>query len=216
MSDLVDEVEREIRAERTKRLAIRYGSIAGVLLLLGLAGFGGWQGWRWWENRAAEQVATRFLATAQQMEAEGADLAAATRAFEAIAADSPAGYRALALLRAAALQAERGEVEAALASYQRIAEDRAVDGLYRDLARLMWGLHALDHAEPDAVIARIEPLAAPGAPWQASAREVLALAQMRAGRTAEARAHLRALAAEPTTPQALRERAGRLLQGLGS
>lgn len=216
MSDLVDEVEREIRAERTKRLAIRYGSIAGVLLLLGLAGFGGWQGWRWWENRAAEQVATRFLATAQQMEAEGADLAAATREFEAIAADSPAGYRALALLRTAALQAERGEVEAALASYERIAADGAVDTLYRDLARLMWGLHALDRTEPDAVIARIEPLAAPGAPWQASAREVLALAQMRAGRAAEARAHLRALAAEPTTPQALRERAGRLLQGLGS
>jgi hypothetical protein len=80
----------------------------------------------------------------------------------------------------------------------------------------MWGLHAVDGADPGQVEARVAPLAADGAPWRASAREVLALAAIKRGDTDGARRALQALLADAAAPAGLRERAGRLLQGLGS
>jgi len=216
LPDLVDEVDEELRAERAKRLALRYGGMLAGLLLLVLAGVAGWQGWRWYENRQSAQAAERFLTVAREAASEGADMRSAAERFAAIAADAPGGYRILAGLRAAALQAETGQRDAALATWNALAADGAVDPLYRDLATLLWGLHALDTADPGEITARLTPLAAAGAPWRASAREVLALAALRAGRTAEARTQLQALLAEPGTTPGIRERANRLLQGMGS
>jgi hypothetical protein len=214
--DLIDEVEEDLRAERAKRLAQRFGGLALAAVLLLLAGVGGWQGWRWWEGRQAATAAEAFLSAAQSAAAEGADLGAAAERFAAIAREAPSGYRTLARLRAAALLAETGQTEAALAAWEAVAADSGVEPLYRDLATLLWGLHALDSADPARIAARLAPLAAPGAPWRASAREVLALAALRRNDAAEARRQFDALLADAATPQGVRERATRLLQGLGS
>lgn len=195
---------------------MRYGGLAAGLLLLVLAGLGGWQGWRWYENRQAGAAATEFLRLTQEAAAEGADMRAAAERFTAIAATAPPGYRTLARLRAAALLAETGQLEAALAAYEALAADAAVDRLYRDLATLLWGLHAVDGGDAAEIAARLTPLTAEGAPWRASAREVLAMAALRAGRSAEARGHLQALLADDYTPSGIRDRARRLLQGMGS
>ncbi|HEV7457084.1 MAG TPA: tetratricopeptide repeat protein [Roseococcus sp.] len=216
MPDLVDEVDEELRAERAKRLAMRYGSLLAGALLLALAGVAGWQGWRWYENRQAGQAAAQFLAVAQEAAAEGADMRAAAQRFSAIAAEAPAGYRTLARLRAAALLAETGQRDEALAAYNALAADGGADSLYRDLATVLWGLHAVDVADAGEITARLTPLAGEAAPWRASAREVLALVALRAGRNAEARGHLQALLADAATPPGIRERANRLMQGTGS
>ncbi|MFN3447491.1 MAG: tetratricopeptide repeat protein [Roseococcus sp.] len=216
MPDLIDEVEEDLRAERAKRLAQRFGGLALAAVLLLLAGVGGWKGWRWWEGRQAATAAEAFLSAAQSAAAEGADLGAAAERFAAIAREAPSGYRTLARLRAAALLAETGQTEAALAAWEAVAADSGVEPLYRDLATLLWGLHALDSADPARIAARLAPLAAPGAPWRASAREVLALAALRRNDAAEARRQFDALLADAATPQGVRERATRLLQGLGS
>ncbi|WP_027285475.1 tetratricopeptide repeat protein [Rubritepida flocculans] len=216
MPDLMDEVEEDLRAERAKRLAQRFGGLALAGALLLLAGVGGWQGWRWWEGRQAAAAAEAFLSAAQSAAAEGADLSAAAERFAAIAREAPSGYRTLARLRAAALLAETGQTEAALAAWEALAADSGVEALYRDLATLLWGLHALDSGDPARIAARLAPLAAPGAPWRASAREVLALAALKRDDAAEARRQFDALLADAATPQGVRERATRLLQGLGS
>ncbi len=212
----MDEVEEDLRAERAKRLAQRFGGLALAGALLLLAGVGGWQGWRWWEGRQAAAAAEAFLSAAQSAAAEGADLSAAAERFAAIAREAPSGYRTLARLRAAALLAETGQTEAALAAWEALAADSGVEALYRDLATLLWGLHALDSGDPARIAARLAPLAAPGAPWRASAREVLALAALKRDDAAEARRQFDALLADAATPQGVRERATRLLQGLGS
>lgn len=216
MPDLIDEVEEELRAERAKKLGQRFGGIAFGVALVVLAGVGGWEGWKWWEGRKASAAAESFLSASQDAAAEGADLRAAAERFAAIGRDAPAGYRTLARLRAAALLAETGQGEAALAAWQAISSDSEVDPLYRDLATVLWGLHALDSADPGQVAARLAPLAAANAPWRASAREVLALAALRRNDPAEARRQFDALLADTATPQGVRERATRLLQGLGS
>lgn len=215
MPDLVDEVDEELRAERAKRLAGRYGGIAAGVALLALAGVGAWEGWKWNEQRLAANASGAFLSAAQASAEEGADLPAVARRFGEVAAQAPAGYATLARLRQAALLAEAGDLPGALALWDALARDGSADDLYRDLATLMWALHGLDTGNAGQIEARVGPLAREGQPWRASAREVLALAQLRRGAEAEARTGLRALVSDPATPQGVRDRAGRVLAGLG-
>lgn len=216
MPDLVDEVDEELRAERAQRFAQRFGgALAGVALVV-LAGVGGWEGWKWWEARQAGIAAARFLDAAEAASAENADLAAVAQRFGTVAAEAPAGYRTLARLREASLLAEAGNREAALAAWDALSQDAGAEGLYRDLATLMWALHSVDTAEPGSVEARLLPLATDDAPWRASAREVLALLAIRRGNTEQARRSLEAILSDAAAPQGVRDRAGRLLGGLGS
>jgi hypothetical protein len=213
--DIFDEVEEDYRAERMKRLLARYAGLltgAALLVVLGVAGL---QGWRWWQDRAAAQAAVAYLAAGRSAAEPGADAKAVAERFAGIAAEAPSGYRMLSRLRAAALLAEAGDKPGALALWDAVAADDAVDPLYRDLATVMWGLHSLDAGDPAAVEARLAPLAAGTGPWRASAAEILALAALKRGETDAARRGLAALAADDTAPQGVRDRAGRLLSGLG-
>lgn len=214
--DLFDEVQEDLRAERMQALLKRYGGLltgAALLVVLGVAGM---QGWRWWQAREATAAATLYLAAAQASAAPGSDDKAAAERFADLARSAPSGYAMLARLRAAALKAEAGEREAALALWDQVSRDTAVEPLYRDLATLLWGLHALDAGDAAAVEARLAPLTTPNGPWRYSAEEVRALAAIRRGETEAARRSLTSLAGDQTAPEGVRQRAGRLLSGLGS
>jgi hypothetical protein len=216
--DIFDEVEQDLRAERAQRTLARYGGLILGALLLAVAGVGAWQGWRWWQGRQAEAASVAYLAAGQAAAVEGTDLKAAADRFASVAAESPAGYRTLARLRAAALKAETGDRAGALAIWDAVAADSGAEPLYRDLATLLWGLHALDagsSVEPGAIEARLAPLAEPGKPWRASAEEIRALAALRRGATEQARKTLAALAADGDAPQGVRDRAGRMLTEIG-
>lgn len=215
MPDIFDEVQEELRAEKARQLGVRYGGILAGLALLVLVGIGGWQGWRWHQQREAAQAATAFLQVSQATEAQGADLRAAADRFAALAAEAPEGYRVIARLRAAALKAETGQRDAALALWDQVAADGSAPRIYRDLASLMWVLHSLDSGDPAQLASRLEPLAQPGGAWQASAREMQALLAIRRGEKSEAKRGLEALANDVTAPRGLRDRAGRLAAGLG-
>jgi hypothetical protein len=214
LPDIFDEVKEELRAERARKLWVRYGGVFAGIALLAVVGVGGWQGWRWHEQRQAGQAALAFMEIHRAAEAPGADLKAAGDRFAAIAQDSPEGYRLLARLRAAALKAETGDRDAALAMWDQVAADGRAPQIYRDLASLMWALHGLETQDPAALESRLAPLT--GGPWAASARELQALVAVRRGQPAEAKKTLEALAADVTAPQGVRERAGRVAAGLGS
>lgn len=216
MSDIFQEVEDDLRAERARRLAQKWGGVALAAALAVLAATGGWQAWRWWQAREAAAAAASYLALGRQAEAAGADLAAIGDGFAALGREAPAGYRALAGLRAAALKAESGDLAGALALWNRIAADSGTDPLYRDLATLLAVSHAVDSGDPAELAARLAPLLAEGHPWRASAREAAALLAIRRGQAAEARRMLEALAADQAAPPGLRERAQRLAAGLGA
>jgi hypothetical protein len=213
--DLVDEVDEEIRQERAALLARRFGGLFAALAMFVLAAVGGWQGWQWYENRNAAAAAEAFLAATRDAAAEGADTRAVALRMAALGAGAPNGYRILSQLRAAALTADAGDGAAALAMWDRLSADSSADPLYRELATLLWGLHALAEGAPRAaeVQARLAPLTARG-PWRASAREIVALAALAAGNTSEARRGLTELARDDGVPQGVRERAQRLLSGI--
>ena len=214
MTDIFDEVEEDLRAERTKRLLARYGGLLTGAALLIVAAVAGLEGWRWYEARGAGTAAEAYLAAGRDAAAEGADIKAIAGRYDALATTAPEGYRVLARLRGAALKLEAGDAAGALADWDAGARDSGADPLYRDLATLLWGLHSLDAGDPAAIEARLAPLAA--GPWRASAEEVRAMAAMKRNDTAEAKRILTALSVDPVAPQGVRDRAGRLLQGLGS
>ncbi len=213
MPDIFDEVKEELRAEKARKLWVRYGSVFAGVALLVVVGAGGWQGWRWYQGQQAAKTALVFMEAHRAAEAQGADLKAAGERFAEIARNAPEGYGILARLRAAALKAETGDRDAALALWNEVSGDARAPQIYRDLASLMWALHGLDTQDPAALDSRLAPLV--GSAWGASARELQALVAIRRGDTATAKKNLEALAADVTAPAGVRERAGRIAATLG-
>lgn len=216
MADIFDEVQEELRAERAKRLLNRYGGLLAGAALLAVVAVAGVQGWRWWQDRAALAASEGYLAAARAASEPGTDAAAAAGRFAAVAAEAPPGYRVLARLRAAALRADAGDRDAALAEWDAVARDGAADTPFRDLASLLWGMHALEKDDTAAAVeARMAPLAEGNGPFRASAAEIRALAALKRGENDAARRGFRALANDGAAPQGVRDRAGRVLSGIG-
>ncbi len=220
MVDIFDEVEEDLRAERAQALLKRYGGLLVALALLTIGVAAGWQAWRWWQAKRDMAAGTAFLAamsTAQVVgpASDAASRKAAITAFEQVAATAPDGYRSLARLRAAGLQADAGNLAAAAALYDQVAGDSSADKLMRDLASLLWAQRQLDTGDPARLEARLKELAEPDNPRHALASEDLALLDLRQGQTEAAKVTLRGLAGDLTLPQDLRGRASLLLNRLG-
>ena len=220
MADIFDEVSEDLRAERAKRLAVRYGGWVLVAALLIVAGVAGWQVWQAREAARSAAVAGRYLTALRASGeappgAEPPDRAKAAAELASLADAAPAGYRTLARLRLAALRAETNDAPAALALWDQVAADAAADPLLRDLAGLLWAQHQVDAGDPAAIEARLRPLMGPNNPWRSLAQETEALLALRLGRADQARQAFRHLSADLAAPAGVRARAEALLTRLG-
>lgn len=220
MVDIFDEVDEELRADRAQDLLKRYGGliIAAACAVVLLAA--GWQGWQWWQNKQDQAAAGSFLAAMRAADTlppggDGAQRASALADFQKLAAASPAGYRTLARLREAGLQADAGDLAGASAIWDQVAGDSTVDPLLRDLAVLISSLRMLDTGNPALLEARLKPLTGADNPFRTLAEEQLALLDLRQGRTDQAKETLRRLVQDIAAPTGVRNRAGGLLARLG-
>ncbi len=220
MVDIFDEVDEDLRAERAQRLLQRYGGvIIGAAILIVVAA-GGWQAWRWYQAKQDQAAAVQFLTAMNLADSTGAGTgnasrAAAIAAFNSVATMAPEGYRTLARLREADLQAASGNTAAAAALWDQVAGDGSADPLLRDYASLMWASHQIDSGDPAILQARLRPLTAPDNAWHALANEQLALLDLRLGKPDAAKAALHRLAEDVTAPNGVRGRANGLLNRLG-
>jgi hypothetical protein len=112
------------------------------------------------------------------------------------------------------VRAEAGDVDGAVAAWDRLAADGGIDDVYRDLARLLAAMHLVENAPADEVGRRLAPLDAGDNPWRFFARELKAALALKSGGRAEARQLLQGLADDAGTPQGTRARAGELLSAL--
>lgn len=222
MADIFDEVNEDLRAERARQFALRYGWIVALVAVLLAAGFGGWQAWRSYQMREVGTVASAYLGAMRAVSgptpSDGEATPSRTAAmaeFDRLAASGPEGYRSLARLRSAALHASSGDLPGALAAWDKLSADTSADPLLRDLANLMWVQHQVDAGDPAAVEGRLQPLIAPGNPWRPLALESQAWLALRTGRTDQARATLRQLAGDVMAPDGVRGRANGLLIQMG-
>lgn len=219
MVDIFDEVDEDLRAERAQHLARKYGWAIIVAAVLVIAGVAGWEYYQRWQVQQDAAVAARYIAAidaAQQAPAVNPEARAAQVApLQELTRTAPDGYRVLADLKAAGLLADTGNVQGAVDLYNQVAADQKADPLLRDLASLLAAQRQLDNGDPAQLAARLGPLALPGNPWAPLAKEQLAMLDLRQGHNDDAKAKLKALAADILAPTGVRARANALLQGLG-
>ena len=136
MSDdhFVREVDEEIRSDQFKSLWDRYGILlisAAVAIVLGTAAY---RGYEYWQDSRASASGDAFLAALKL--AGSGDNDGALKALTELEKTGVGAYPVLARMRAATVEAEKGDAAKAVALFDAVADDAKVDAAVRDMARL--------------------------------------------------------------------------------
>lgn len=208
MSDFIREVNEEVRNDRFKHALNRYWLLLLALVVLVLAAVGSWRGTDYLRTQKAESVGGQYLA-ALELARDGKSAEATAALDQVVAAGTPA-YRLLARFR---LAAELGTTDKAAGArlFDDLAADPAVDAAMQTVARLRAALLLLDTTPYEAYRQRLVPLADANSPTRNLARELLAIAALKADKTDEAGRDLDAIETDPTASASQRQRAEALL-----
>jgi hypothetical protein len=185
--EFIREVDDELRREQALTIWKRYGRWIITLVVGGLALFAGYL---WWQNDRETKLGVdgEHLSTAlDELSAGNTD--AAKPQLDTLAASKSDGVA--------------------------IATDANLDQPYRDLALVRQTAAEFDTMAPDAVIARLKPLAVKGNPWFGSAGEMVGISYMRKGQNDLAGAMFGAVAKDETVPETIRSRVVQLAGILG-
>jgi hypothetical protein len=215
MSDIFDEVEEDLRRARFEALWKKYWVSIVTVAVIVVVAVGGWRFYEYQQEQQSAAAGARFEAA---MRLSRTDAGEAEKQFSAIAADAPSGYRIMARFRQATELAQRDK-PGAVKALDALAADTAIGPLLQDVAKVRAAYLLVDTAPQAEIVSRMEPLAGPGKPYRHSAREILALAAMRAGDKAGAERWLQQIQLDTETPQGVRGRAeliSTVLAGQGS
>lgn len=204
MADIFREVDEEVRQDRALALWKKYQNVIITAAALIVLAAGGWRFWQAQQLKAA-YVADEKLQAAMALSREGKAQEAEAE-FVALAKDAPAGYAAIARLRAAG-ELTAKDRKGAVAAFDAIAADAGFDPLFRDAARLRAGMIRVDDADMKEIEQRLSPLAAAGRPFRSSARELLALAALKFGDLEVAGRWLDQIVTDSESPGAMKQRA---------
>ncbi len=208
---LIREVDDAVRQDTLMNFWEKRGRLVIGLIIAGLALFGGWLLWQNHSHNkadeAGEQLATVLKAS------QGAPLDQA--AMDKLAASGLSAQATAAALVKAGLASARGDSKTAIADYAAIAADTRAPQAYRDLALLRGTTLQFDSLPPAKVIAALAPLNVPGKPFFASAAEVMAAAQIKAGQTPAAANIYAEISRDKAAPVNIRLRAAQMASTLG-
>ncbi|MBL8832251.1 MAG: tetratricopeptide repeat protein [Rhodospirillales bacterium] len=210
MADVFDEVDEEIRQQNALKLWKKFAPLIGAVAVAIVAGTAGWVMWQDHQRKRAEADALRFV-TASEIATTDAERAIVE--LRALARDGKAGYASLARLKEAALTLDRDRAQG-LALYRQIAADASVDPQLREGAVVVAALLAVDGEAASDVARSVAPLQTPAGAWRHAAREVEALAFLRAGDRAKALEIYRSLADDLSAPSGMRQRATEITAAL--
>ena len=207
------EVDENLRRDQAQAFAKRYGTMLAGGVLLFLAGIGGWL---YWQDRQSKSAA----ADSETLSAAMTDIADKRTAtvgptLDSLANSASEGIATEARLAQASVALAGGNRASAIAIYRSVADDSGLAQPFRDLATLRLVSLEFDSIKPEAVIARLEPLAKPGNPWFGSAGELTAMAMLKQGRKAEAGRLFAAIAADTQVPDTIRSRVVQIAGTLG-
>jgi hypothetical protein len=205
LSDIFREIDEELRRDNWQQLWARYGRYVLALAVLTVVVTAGAMAWRQYQASQREAEGVRYAA-ALDLTRQGKNTDAA-EAFSALAQRASTGRAALARLEEAAAKVKAGDVDGAIAVYDRIAADGSADPVFRDIATLFSARYSLDKGDTAGVITRLQPLTNASSPWHGLALEMTASAELKAGDVAKARADFDQLAKDNSVSQGVRQRA---------
>jgi len=208
MSDIFREVDEEVRRDKAVEFWKKYQNyLIAVAALIVLAT----AGWRFYDYRRlqAAQAAGAQFEQALDLDRSGKETEASA-ALANVAAQGPNGYRIVARLAEAAVLAKTDRV-GAIAAYDALAGDAAIDPLFQEAARLRAALLRLDEGQIDKAKAALEALAGPAGAYRHTAREMLGVIALAAQDYEGAGKWLDMIVADPDAPQSPRQNAELLL-----
>lgn len=209
MSDIFREIDEELRRDNWQQLWTRYGRYVIALAVLAVVVTAAAVAWREYRLHQREAEGVRY-ASAIDLARQGKNTEAA-EALAALAQGASSGRAALARLEEAAAKVKAGDVDGAIAAYDRLVADSATDAVFRDIATLYGARYRLDKGDTAKAIAQLQPLTNASSPWHGLALEMTAAAELKAGDTAKARADFEQLAKDSAVSQGVRQRANEML-----
>jgi len=208
MADIFDEIDEELKQDRTKELWTRYGKFVIAAAAAVVIGVGASQGYSAFMRSQAETAANLY-----QQALKSDDSVAA---LESRLGDLTDGYAMLGRFQIAAGLAKAGDLAGAEAGYLAISSDSSVAPLYRDAALLMSAMNAPQGADAGDLQQRIAPLADGAGPWKGLALELSAAFDLQQGQADAALSKLETIVELAETSPELRQRAARLVDILKS
>jgi hypothetical protein len=197
------EVEEELRSDRMRSLWRRFAPyvIGGAIAIVALVAVN--EGWAWYTNSRSSAASEEFYSALDL--AEKGDLAGANAQLDSIMEHGSGGYPALAEFRKAALLAETGDISGAVAAYDSLANTQSNVRL-RELALVLAAGLMVDNGTLADVEGRIGTIAVDGNPMRRVARELLGLAQYKAGNAKDAQLSFEAVISDPLASAGIRNR----------
>jgi hypothetical protein len=208
------EVNEELRSDQLRFVWKRYGKIligAAAIIVLGTAGY---RAYDYWDEHNASQSGDRFIAALQLASENKNDEALA--ALSAIEKDGTGSYPVLAKLRAASVQANKGDAAGAVAALTDISNDGKAPQAIRDLAKLRAAWLLIDTGTYEQVAAQAEGMTAQGQMLANSAREAMGLSAYKAGNMPQAKQWFKQIADDATAPRNVANRAQIMLDNIAA
>ncbi|MEP9357790.1 tetratricopeptide repeat protein [Sphingomonas sp. KR3-1] len=208
------EVDEEYRRSQVIGIWQKYGRViiaAVIVFLVAVAGFLFWQ-----HQTASTQGARGEQYDAALREIEQNQLDKANPQLATLATSGGNGYAAMAAIVEANLLLQKKDAKGAAAKFAAVAGNSAFAQPYRDYALLRQTATEYDTLKPEVVVSRLQGLAKPDSAWFGSAGEMVATAQIKLGKRAEAGKLLQQIAqGGENVPDTTRQRAVQLASVLG-
>jgi hypothetical protein len=207
------EVDENLRRDRARDFARKYGVWFVIAIALFLVGSGGFI---WWQQHKAQRSEKQVEQLAEIFKNIGSGAVGdAPKQLDEMADNGSKGVRATAMFTRAALALQQNDVKTATAKYREIAEDGSLPQPYRDAALIRQTALEFDSLKPQEVISRLQPLAKPGSPWFGTAGEMTALALLEQNQNAQAGQLFAAIAKDKSVPDSIRARSVQIASSLG-
>jgi hypothetical protein len=208
------EVDEEYRRAQMLSIWQRHGKLiigAVVVALLALAGYLFWQHQT---DTAAGKRGEQYDAALREIEQNQLDKAGPDLA--KLSASGNNGFAAMSTIVQGNLALQKKDAKGAAAKFAAVASNSAYPKTFRDYALIRQTVAEYDTLKPEVVISRLQALAKPESAWFGSAGEMVAAAQIKLGKRAEAGQLLEKIAkGGENVPETTRQRAVQLASVLG-
>jgi hypothetical protein len=202
--DLFNEVDEELRSDQAASLFRRVAPWVTAVLAVVLIGYCGVWAYKAYQDRNLASASLDYQKGVDAL--QQGDSAGALASFEQARKAGAPGYRTLALMQEGDLRTSAGKPEEAAKLFDQAA-DGAPNQVIGDLARLKAALALLDSTPLVQMHTRLAPLSEPARPYSAYAKEALAMSELLAGKTDDAKRDLSVLQLSLGAPEDMRQRA---------
>jgi len=208
------EVDEEYRRSQVLGIWQKYGRLIVGVFVIALVALAGFLFWQHQTDSAAGQKGEQYDAVLREIEQNQLDKANPELAKLAASGDN--GYAAMSTIIEGNLLIQKKDLKGAAAKFAAVANNGGLAKPYRDYALLRQTGAEFDTLKPEVVVSRLQGLAKPDSAWFGSAGELVAVAQIKLGKRAEAGKLLQQIAqGGENVPDTTRQRVVQLASVLG-